>query len=237
MRELRQNPSAHDALLLLEHTPVFTLGTASKREHVKFNAPEYRFEDLFSEEATAKSHPKEPLLIRTERGGEVTYHGPGQLVAYPILNLAKHKRDLHWYLRQLEQVIICMLSKHYDLQAGRKAGLTGVWVDDQKVCAIGLKVSKWITMHGVALNIDLDLAPFRQIVPCGIDQYGVTSVKRLMQERSSSDCAGVNMDSARAQFADVFCDHFGPYDIVLDTDINDIASCTPQVGNGCFQSS
>ena len=106
-------------------------------------------------------------LHRIERGGEVTYHAPGQLVGYPIVNLERHQKDLHWYLRQLEEVVIRCLA-HYGLTGTRIEGLTGVWIADRKVAAIGIKVSRWITMHGFALNVCPDLEGFDRIIPCGL---------------------------------------------------------------------
>jgi lipoyl(octanoyl) transferase len=142
--------AAPETLILLEHPPVYTLGTGSTLAYLNFN-PE--------------SAPYE--LYRTERGGEVTYHCPGQIVAYPILNLRCFRQDLHWYLRQLEAVIILALQE-YGLTGDRIPGLTGVWVEGRKVAAIGIKVSRWVTMHGFALNVCPDLTGFQQIVPCGI---------------------------------------------------------------------
>lgn len=151
-----------DVLILLEHPPVYTLGTGSSLEHLKFD-------------------PQDPqyALYRIERGGEITYHCPGQIVAYPILNLRYHQQDLHWYLRQLEQVIISVLALH-NLTGVRIDGLTGVWIDGQKVAAIGIKVSKWITMHGFALNVCPDLSGFDRIVPCGIVDRSVTSMSNFI---------------------------------------------------------
>jgi lipoyl(octanoyl) transferase len=121
--------------------------------------------------------------------------------------ISRHRRDLHWYLRSLEEVVIVMLQRHYGLDAQRKPGLTGVWVGDAKVCAMGLKVSKWVTMHGLALNVTADLAPFDGIVPCGISNYGVTSLQLLAGDRMA-----VCMEDARLHFVEAFSEVFGPYD-------------------------
>jgi lipoyl(octanoyl) transferase len=118
-------------------------------------------------------------LHRIERGGEVTYHCLGQLVGYPILNLRYYQQDLHWYLRQLEEVILQLLQS-YGLPAERLSGLTGVWVEGYKVAAIGIKVSRWITMHGFSLNIDPDLTGFQRIVPCGISDKPVGSLSQFL---------------------------------------------------------
>eukprot|EP00891_Asterochloris_glomerata_P001383 jgi/Astpho2/1383/gw1.00025.156.1_t len=150
-------------LLLLQHPSVYTLaGAGSSQDHLKF--------DL--------AHPPHPLH-RTERGGEVTYHGPGQLVAYPLLDLHQHVPDLHWYLRSLEEVLIRALAR-CGLHGERVEGLTGVWCEGRKVAAIGVRARRWITYHGFALNVDLDLSPFAHIVPCGISNRQVTSVLEVL---------------------------------------------------------
>jgi lipoyl(octanoyl) transferase len=150
MHDRIAHPNAPETLILLEHPPVYTLGTGSSLAHLKFDPETAPYE-----------------LHRTERGGEVTYHCPGQIVVYPILNLRYFQPDLHWYLRQLEEVIIRTLDE-YGLQGDRIPGLTGVWVEGHKVAAIGIKVSRWVTMHGFSVNVCPDLAGFGQIVPCGI---------------------------------------------------------------------
>lgn len=154
VQQHQQHPEYNDVLLLLEHPPVYTLGQGADPKFIKFNP------NLSNVE-----------LHRVERGGEVTYHCPGQLVGYPILNLRRHQQDLHWYLRQLEEVIIRVLAV-YGVKGDRISGLTGVWVEGKKVAAIGIKVSRWITMHGFAINVCPDLEGFEQIVPCGIREIG-----------------------------------------------------------------
>ena len=146
----RHDPQLPDTLLLLEHPPIYTLGKGANHQHVHFEPSD-----------------DTPAVIRIERGGEVTYHCPGQLVGYPILNLQRHQPDLHWYLRQLEEVVMQTLIQ-LGLPGERLPGLTGVWVEGRKVAAIGIKVSRWITMHGFALNVCPDLTGFQHIVPCGI---------------------------------------------------------------------
>jgi lipoyl(octanoyl) transferase len=150
MRDRIAMPDAPETLILLEHPPVYTLGQGATLENLKFDPNRAAYE-----------------LHRTERGGEVTYHCPGQIVGYAILNLKLFQPDLHWYLRQLEEVMIQTLGV-YGLKGDRISGLTGVWVEGCKVAAIGIKVSRWVTMHGFALNVCPDLDGFRQIVPCGI---------------------------------------------------------------------
>ncbi len=158
------NPDLTDVLLLLEHPPVYTLGTGANPENLKFNPATTNFQ-----------------VHRIERGGEVTYHCPGQLVGYPILNLREYRPDLHWYLRQLEEVILSVL-RVYGLQGKRVPGLTGVWVQGRKVGAMGIKVRRWITMHGFALNVCPDLSGFEEIVPCGIQDKLVGSLAQFIPE-------------------------------------------------------
>jgi lipoyl(octanoyl) transferase len=148
---------AHDLLLLLEHPPVVTLGRGSRADH------------LLS--------PDGVEVFEVERGGDVTFHGPGQLVGYPILDLTGHKRDLHWYLRTLEQALIDALAR-LGVPAGRNPGYTGVWTGGRKIGSIGVHVKRWVTSHGFALNVTTDLSQFGRIVPCGIAGVEMTSVAR-----------------------------------------------------------
>ena len=150
-----------DQLLLVEHFPVYTLGKNTPREH------------LLTKESDNIS------IIQTDRGGDITFHGPGQLVGYPILDLNQYKRSITWYMRELEQLIIDVL-KEYDISAERKKGLTGTWVKDKKIAALGVRISKWVTMHGFSLNINPDLKYYQGIIPCGIKDYGVTSMADLL---------------------------------------------------------
>ena len=150
-----------DQLLLVEHFPVYTLGKNTPREH------------LLTKESNNIS------IIQTDRGGDITFHGPGQLVGYPILDLNQYKRSITWYMRELEQLIIDVL-KEYDINAERKKGLTGVWVKGKKIAALGVRISKWVTMHGFSLNINPDLKYYQGIIPCGIKDYGVTSMADLL---------------------------------------------------------
>ena len=182
VQERRENPDCPDVLILLEHPPVYTLGQGAKLEFLKFD----------SDQAEREVH-------RVERGGEVTYHCPGQLVGYPILNLRRHQPDLHWYLRQLEEVLLRVLAV-LGLKGSRVPGMTGVWVDGCKVGAIGIKVSRWVTMHGFALNVCPNLEGFKQIVPCGIPDRPVGSLEQFIP--------GIEVDRVRAivvaEFAEVF---------------------------------
>jgi len=164
VQQRRADPHLPDVLILLEHPPVYTLGQGGSREFLKFN-----------------SDAVDLPVYRVERGGEVTYHAPGQVVGYPILNLRYYQQDLHWYLRQLEEVLIRTLAE-YGLQGERIPGLTGIWLVGSKVAAMGIKVSRWITMHGFALNVCPDLAGFERIIPCGIPDRPVGSLAQFVQE-------------------------------------------------------
>jgi lipoyl(octanoyl) transferase len=156
-------------LLFCEHPPTYTLGKSGKPEHL-----------LLDEEALA-AHGA--TFHRINRGGDITFHGPGQLVAYPLLDLENFRPDIHWYLRALEEAVIQTLAT-YGLRAGRIAGLTGVWLDweagaanPRKICAMGVRCSRWVTLHGLALNVNTDLTYFGYIVPCGITDKAVTSLQ------------------------------------------------------------
>jgi len=164
--EERRAGSVGDLLLLLEHPHVITLGSSSHESNVLLDAAERRLLGI--------------ELYETGRGGDVTYHGPGQLVGYPILDLKPDRKDLHRYVRDLEEALIRMLST-YGIKGARKVGMTGAWVGDEKVAAIGVRVSSgWITSHGFALNVHSRLDYFDAIIPCGIREYGVTSMARLL---------------------------------------------------------
>lgn len=158
------DPLYPDKLILVQHPPVYTLGTGSTTDNLKFDLKSFSGE-----------------IYRIERGGEVTYHYPGQLVVYPLLNLRHYRQDLHWYLRQLEEVVIQLLIK-YGINAERIEGLTGVWVNHEKIAAIGIKVKRWITMHGLALNVSGDMSGFKYIIPCGIKDKGVTQLSHFLPD-------------------------------------------------------
>ena len=152
----------HDVLLLLEHPPVLTLGRGSRRGHVL--------------------QPDGIEIHDVERGGDVTFHGPGQIVGYPILDLTGYRKDLHWYLRTLEDMLIGALHA-IGFAAERRDGLTGVWTGGRKIGSIGVHVRQWVTWHGFALNVHTDLDYFRRIVPCGIAHVEMTSLAREALER------------------------------------------------------
>jgi len=167
LQSKRISGQINDQLILVEHPPVYTLGKNSPKEHL-----------LIKESENIS-------IIQTDRGGDITFHGPGQLVGYPILDLNQYKKSISWYMRELEQLIIDVL-KEYDIIAGRKKGLTGAWVRDKKIGALGVRISKWVTMHGFSLNIDPDLQYYQGIIPCGISEYGITSMANLLGENVPS---------------------------------------------------
>ena len=152
-----------DTLLLVEHDPVVTLGRSSKAGH------------LLADERMLAARGVE--LFEIERGGDVTFHGPGQLVGYPIIDLTQHKQDLHWYLRQLEQVLIGTLAT-FGIHGSRVEKYTGVWVGNRKIASIGVHARSWVTWHGFALNVSTELSYFDLIVPCGIPEVRMTSIEQ-----------------------------------------------------------
>ncbi len=154
-----------DTLLLLEHPHVYTLGRNARQENMLVSA-----EWLASRGAQ---------VFHTDRGGDVTYHGPGQLVGYPIFDLTQHRRDISWYMRSLEEVFI-RTAHDFGIEAGRAAGAAGVWVGNDKLVAMGVHLSRWVTSHGFALNVNTDLRYFEWIVPCGLQGKGVTSLAKLL---------------------------------------------------------
>jgi lipoyl(octanoyl) transferase len=176
---------SQDILLLLEHPPVVTLGRSSKEKHL-----------VASREFLAKRGVE---LFEVERGGDVTFHGPGQLVGYPIIDLKRHKQDLHWYLRTLEQALISTLAK-FGIASERSTGCTGVWTEGKKIASIGVHARDWVTWHGFALNVTTDLSFFDLIVPCGIPGVVMTSMQR---ERSDSEMNAVATEFAE-QLAGLF---------------------------------
>ena len=162
-----------DLLLLVEHPPVVTLGRSSKQHH------------LLASPALLAARGVE--LFEVERGGDVTYHGPGQLVGYPIVDLKRHTQDLHWYLRQIEEALMRALAR-FGIPAGRAAGLTGVWTQGRKLASIGVHARDWVTWHGFALNVTTDLSYFDLMVPCGIARVEMTSMSREL------DLGGIEAD-------------------------------------------
>src|SRR5262245_51992285 len=170
---------SQDLLLLVEHPPVVTLGRSSKEAH------------LLASPELLRARGVE--LFEVERGGDVTFHGPGQLVGYPIFDLKRHRQDLHWYLRQVEGALIVALAR-VGIAGRRKASYTGVWVGDRKIASIGVHARDWVTWHGFALNVTTDLGFFDLIVPCGIQAVTMTSIEREVAPKApptSGDVAGL----------------------------------------------
>ena len=162
-----------DLLILLEHPPVVTTGRSTKNDNL-----------LLGKDALAARGIE---LFDVERGGDVTFHGPGQLVGYPIFDLTRHREDLHWYLRQIEQVLMDALAS-FDIRAERNPGKTGVWTNGRKIASIGVHARQWVTWHGFALNVTTDLSYFDVMVPCGITDVTMTSVERELLERAEGVC-------------------------------------------------
>jgi lipoyl(octanoyl) transferase len=165
----RHDCSVEDQLLLLEHEPVYTIGRTPDQSSLSATGRIRRGEP-------GAGHLPHPLFV-INRGGQATYHGPGQLMGYPIIDLRRCGQDLHKYLRWLEQLLIDLLAEH-GVAASRRESLTGVWVGDRKIASIGVGVRHWITMHGFALNVCGDLSPFNHIVPCGINNVAMTSMEK-----------------------------------------------------------
>jgi lipoate-protein ligase B len=180
---------ARDVLLLVEHPPVITLGRSTEPQHLPVSA----------EQLAARGVEVHDI----ERGGDVTFHGPGQLVGYPIYDLSEHRRDLHWYLRQLEAALIAALA-HFGIAGGRNEGFTGVWTGGRKIASIGIHVKQWVTWHGFALNVTTDLSYFDLIVPCGIEGVVMTSVQRELGERTPRDVWARGIDTVMLGFAETF---------------------------------
>jgi lipoyl(octanoyl) transferase len=186
--ELRKANEIPDQLLLLEHPPVITLGVKTRNDRTHVVATPETLEDEGVE------------VFESGRGGDVTYHGPGQLVGYPIMDLRPDRCDVHRYVRDLEEMLI-RVAAGFGVAAERSPGLTGVWVGNEKLAAIGVRIARWVTSHGFALNANTNLAHFDLIVPCGITNKGVTSLERLTNRRVDMDEVA---DAAEGAFAAVF---------------------------------
>ena len=168
MQQQRIKGEIEDTLILVEHDPVYTLGKNANEDHL------------------LQSRDESVDVFNIERGGDITFHGPGQLVGYPILDLSNYKKSVSWYMRTLEQVLIDTLIE-FKITAHRNDGLTGVWVGDEKIAALGVRISRWVTMHGFALNVNPDLSFYDGIIPCGIFDHGVTSMEQLLGETQNND--------------------------------------------------
>ncbi len=191
IKKKREGLKTENYIIFCQHPHVYTLGKSGKAEHLLLNS-----EGLKSRDAS---------FYKINRGGDITYHGPGQLVIYPILDLDNFFTDIHKYLRFLEEVVILVLKKH-NLSGFRINDSTGVWLGDQKVgykkiCAMGVRTSRWVTMHGLAFNVDVDLSYFNSIIPCGITDKGVTSLNNELGK--SVNFLAVE-ESFRSCFQEVF---------------------------------
>jgi len=165
LQKKRITGEIEDTLILVEHEPVYTLGKNANSHHL------------------LQSRNKSINVYNIERGGDITYHGPGQLVGYPILDLRNYKKNVSWYMRTLEELIIMVL-KEFDIKANRIKGLTGVWVGNKKIAAQGVRISRWVTMHGFSINVCPELSYYDGIIPCGIFDYGVTSMEEVLNEKT-----------------------------------------------------
>ena len=194
--EKRKNEEIEDTFLLVEHPPVITLGRNARKENI-----------LFSEDYL-KEHDVD--LVEINRGGDVTYHGPGQLVGYPIVNIKRQKLGIKDFVYKLEQILIDVLDKEYDIKADRDDINNGVWVNGEKITALGLAVKRWITMHGFALNVCTDLDFFKLIVPCGIEGRGVTSLEKLTGKK-------IDMGEIGKKVEEYFIEEFSYTDVVKTT--------------------
>ena len=168
MQQKRMKDLIKDTLILVEHNPVYTLGKNADNNHL------------------LQSRNKAIDVYNIERGGDITFHGPGQLVGYPILDLSNYKKSINWYMRTLEQVLIDTLSE-FGISANRKNKLTGVWVDNEKIAAQGVRISRWVTMHGFSLNVNPDLTFYEGIIPCGIFHCGIISMEEYLSEKQDMD--------------------------------------------------
>ena len=157
-----------DTLILVEHEPVYTLGKNANKNHL------------------LQSRDRSVNVFDIERGGDITFHGPGQLVGYPIIDLSNYRRSVSWYMRRLEQLAIDVL-KDFGINASRIKGLTGVWVGEEKIAAQGVRISRWVTMHGFSLNVNPDLSFYDGIIPCGIFDHGITSMEELLGSAQDMD--------------------------------------------------
>jgi lipoate-protein ligase B len=189
----RQEGKVADTLILVEHTPVYTLGKHAHEQH------------LIATEDYLRRRGIE--VYRVDRGGDITFHGPGQLVGYPVFNLKDHRPSIGWFIASIEQILIATLAV-FGIKAERVAGLTGVWVGDQKIAAIGMRVSRWTTMHGFALNVTTDLSYYSGIIPCGLSNKGVT---RMLDHNPN-----VTWEAVKQVIIRQFGEHFAFQNIILE---------------------
>jgi len=182
LQSKRISNEINDTVLLVEHEPVYTFGKNANEDHLLQN------------------YPDDVKVYHIERGGDITFHGPGQLVGYPIIDLHNYKKSVSWYMRTLESLIMDTLQE-YEISSSRKEGLAGVWVNDKKIAALGVRMSRWVTMHGFALNVNTDLHYYNGIIPCGIFEYGITSMENeLGKELPMDEVKNVLMKHFRSTF-------------------------------------
>jgi lipoyl(octanoyl) transferase len=190
---LRQDGLVNDTILLLEHFPVITVGRSGDEDNI-----------IITQEMLNENHVN---VSHVNRGGDVTYHGPGQIVGYPIIDLSNHGKDLKLYVEKLEEVIIKLLKEEFNIEAYRKdKKYTGVWVDDNKITAIGVLIKRWVTMHGFAFNVNTNLDHFNWIIPCGIQDKGVISLKSILGKE-------LDINIINDMVVKYFCEVFGYDDI------------------------
>ncbi len=199
--ERRRNNEISDTLFLLEHPNTYTLGKTADKQNL-----------LGDEQYLSKNKIS---VFEIDRGGDITYHGPGQIVGYSIIDLKNWYQDTHKYLRALEEVIIDTLA-YYGLKGERNEKYTGVWIEDRKICAIGIKVSRWITMHGFAFNINTDLNYFNGIIPCGIKEKSVTSLSKELDKE-------IELNDVKEKVKENFIKKFG-YDENVDLTLDQLLS-------------
>ena len=188
-RDRQAGETTEDLLLLVEHDPVVTLGRGTRETSLPLSPDQIRARGV--------------EVFDVERGGDVTFHGPGQLVGYPILDLSHHRQDLHWYLRTVEEALIVALGT-LGIPAERSAGQTGVWTQGRKIASIGIHVKQWVTFHGFALNVSTELDYFDLIVPCGISGVTMTSVQRELGSAAPPDLAAAARQAVTEAFGRVF---------------------------------
>ena len=199
IHQKRRTGEIEDVLLICEHPHTYTLGKIAERENL-----------LFSEKQLEE---KQISVYDIDRGGDITYHGPGQIVGYPIINLEDWKKDTHLYLRALEEILIRVCAE-YGLNSVRNDEYTGVWINNRKICAIGIKVSRWVTMHGFAFNVNTDLSLFNGIIPCGIQEKSVTSLSSELERT-------IRIEEVKNKVINIFKDVF-EYNVISEESKNKI---------------
>lgn len=207
LQRQRINGDIPDTLLFVEHNPVYTIGKNGSDNHVIAS-------DSFLRRRGIE-------VVEVDRGGDVTYHGPGQLVGYPIFDLKDHQKSVSWFMRQMEQVFIDLLSE-WQIESRREDGYTGVWVGQEKLVALGVRISRWVTMHGFALNVNNDLEDFGGIIPCGIFHKGVTALNKLLERP-------LEMAAVKEKVLSGFSATFGFSEVVeMTADLENVAALSTE---------